>query len=204
MNPKRWILRGQDTSLSSSLARVLSSSPIVAALLISRGCDDERTALAFLQPSYDQLHDPYLMLGIKEAVSRLQRAIAQDEKILTYNEHATACLTEEDLQSCVPIDAELSAESITFRLANELSSLEPFGAVNPRPVYLTRNLRSSSEPRVMKERHLKVHLAGPKGRPLETIWWNCLDHLGRTPDVKASKWLIPSKQMSGTARHECS
>src|SRR6266705_3702458 len=70
---KRWIVRAQDNQRAAMLARVLDIAPVVASLLISRGCDDERSARAFLQPSYDQLHDPYLMLGMREAVSRMQR-----------------------------------------------------------------------------------------------------------------------------------
>ena len=75
MNAKRWIVREQDTQRVASLARVLACLPYVAALLISRGCDDEQSARSFLKPSYDQLHDPYLMLGMSEAVARLLRAI---------------------------------------------------------------------------------------------------------------------------------
>jgi len=33
----------------------------------------------------------------------------------------------------------------------------------------------------MKERHLKLNLAGPQGRPLEAVWWNCLEGKERTP-----------------------
>ncbi len=84
---KRWILRAPDDSRAASLARVLNVSPIVAALLLARGCDDEFSARNFLKPSYEQLHDPYLMLGMKEAVARLQRAIDQHEKILIYGDY---------------------------------------------------------------------------------------------------------------------
>ena len=69
-------------------------------------------------------------------------------------------------------------------MANELSSLEPFGAGNPRPVFMTKGLHLVGEPRILKERHLRMHVAGPQGRPLETVWWNCLDDNQRTPDVK--------------------
>src|SRR5688572_967530 len=99
------------------------------------------------------------------------------------NEHAASCLTSDDLQPCLHIDAELPAEAITFQMANELSSLEPFGAGNPRPVFMTRNLRRVGEPRILKERHLKMHVIGSQGRPLEAIWWNCIDQKKRTPDV---------------------
>ena len=102
------------------------------------------------------------------------------------NTHAAARLTEEDLQPQVKIDAELSAEAISFELARQLSALEPFGAGNPRPVFLTRNLRVMSEPLVIKDQHLKMRLAGAEGRPLETIWWHCMEGLERTPPVNSS------------------
>ena len=88
------------------------------------------------------------------------------------NEHAASCLTAEDLQPCVQIDAELPTQEITFELVSELQTLEPYGAGNSRPVFLARNLCILSEPRLIGQRHLKMRVAGPKGRPLETIWWN--------------------------------
>jgi single-stranded-DNA-specific exonuclease len=88
------------------------------------------------------------------------------------NEHAGARLSAEDLQPCVYINAELPTEEITFELISELNALEPYGAGNSRPVFLARNLCILSEPRLIGQRHLKLNLAGPKGRPLETIWWN--------------------------------
>jgi len=88
------------------------------------------------------------------------------------NEHAASCLTAEDLQPCVQIDAELPTQEITFELVSELQRLEPYGAGNSRPVFLARNLCILSEPRLIGQRHLKLRVSGPKGRPLETIWWN--------------------------------
>ena len=102
------------------------------------------------------------------------------------NDHAASCLTDEDLEPCVNIDMELPAESITYQLANELCALEPFGAGNPRPVFWTKNLRSLSEPRLMKEKHVKLKLAGSQGRPLEAVWWNCLEGAERTPVLNGS------------------
>src|ERR1041385_1393930 len=49
----RRIVREHDTERAASLARVLGVSPILAALLISRGYADERAARTFLSPSYD-------------------------------------------------------------------------------------------------------------------------------------------------------
>ena len=87
MNAKRWIVREHDTERVASLAGALGVSPTVAGLLITRGCDDELSAKSFLKPSYDQLHDPYLMLGVAEAVDRLLRAIDNAEPILVYGDY---------------------------------------------------------------------------------------------------------------------
>jgi single-stranded-DNA-specific exonuclease len=87
MSTKRWIVREQDTQRVASLARVLGVSNTVAVLLLARGCDDEASARAFLSPSRNQLHDPYLMKGMSEAVPRLLRAIDHQEPILVYGDY---------------------------------------------------------------------------------------------------------------------
>src|SRR5215212_182245 len=87
MKAKRWILRGHNADTAASLARVLGISPILAALLINRGYADEHSARVFLSPSYDQLHEPYLMLGMREAVARLKQAIETQEPVLIYGDY---------------------------------------------------------------------------------------------------------------------
>jgi single-stranded-DNA-specific exonuclease len=112
------------------------------------------------------------------------------------NEHAASCLSEEDLEHSVTIDMELAPECVTFQLARELQALEPFGAANTRPVFATKNLRNLSEPVVLKDRHLKLRLAGPQNRPLEAVWWNCIETPGQTPEVKGSIELAYSIETS--------
>ena len=102
------------------------------------------------------------------------------------NEHAASCLTPDDLEPRVKIDLELRPEDVTFALARELDVLEPFGAGNPRPVFVTRNLRRLSEPVVINDKHLKFRLAGPQNLPLEAVWWNCVESPGQTPDLNGS------------------
>jgi len=102
------------------------------------------------------------------------------------NEHAASCLSDEDLEHSVAIDMELTADQITFQMARELQSLEPYGAGNPSPVFMTKNLRCLSEPTVIKDRHLKMRLAGSNNRPIETIWWNCIDPGEQTHQVQGS------------------
>jgi single-stranded-DNA-specific exonuclease len=87
------------------------------------------------------------------------------------NEHAAACLTEQDLVPTLNIDAEVQPRELSFQLSQELGALEPFGAGNPRPVFATRGFRLLSEPQIIKEQHLKLRVAGENNRPLEAIWW---------------------------------
>jgi single-stranded-DNA-specific exonuclease len=97
------------------------------------------------------------------------------------NEHAASCLTEDDLTPAITIDAEVGANDLTFALSQDLRQMEPFGAGNPRPVFLTRGLRVVGDPKVIKEQHLKFRIAGENNRPLEAIWWRGLEETTATP-----------------------
>jgi single-stranded-DNA-specific exonuclease len=70
------------------------------------------------------------------------------------------------------IDAPVSTETLSLKLLDELSQFEPFGAGNPKPVFLTRGLFLCGEPYVMKEKHLKLRLADQHGKPFEAVWWD--------------------------------
>ena len=84
---KRWLVRQTDQAQAATLAEALGVSPIVAALLIARGHQDVESAQAFLKPSLDQLHDPFLMRGMTDAVKRLLHAIDNQEPILIYGDY---------------------------------------------------------------------------------------------------------------------
>ena len=102
-----------------------------------------------------------LVIG-RERIEELRRRL---------HEHASQHLTDADCQPTLHVDAELPAAALTLELAHELERLEPFGAQWPAPVFITRNLRVLQEPRVLKERHLKIHLLGEDGRAHEALWW---------------------------------
>jgi single-stranded-DNA-specific exonuclease len=99
------------------------------------------------------------------------------------NEHAASCLTEDDLVPALAIDAEITAENLGFQFSQDLRALEPFGAGNPRPVFVTRNFRLLSEPQIIKEQHLKLRVAGTDNRPLEAIWWRGVEEVDRRPKM---------------------
>src|SRR5882724_11337261 len=84
---KRWIVGEPDPVSSAELAAALGVSPIVAGLLVARGHHDIDSARAFLNPSLDQLHDPFLMHGMSDAVKRLLQAIDNQEPIMIYGDY---------------------------------------------------------------------------------------------------------------------
>jgi len=83
----RWILPRCDAAAAEALARAAQVPEIVAELLISRGITTPEATAAFFEPTLDQLHDPYLMLGMREAVARIQQAVAAHEPILIYGDY---------------------------------------------------------------------------------------------------------------------
>src|ERR1700757_2665087 len=86
MTPKRWIIKPTSED-AQSLASSLGMSPVIANLLIARGCHQLDAARAFLKPSLDQLHDPFLMQGMSEAVARVLYAIDHQEPVLIYGDY---------------------------------------------------------------------------------------------------------------------
>ena len=84
---KLWVVYHSDQAQAATLGAALGVSTIVAALLIARGHQDVNSAQAFLKPSLDQLHDPFLMRGMTDAVKRLLRAIDDQEPILIYGDY---------------------------------------------------------------------------------------------------------------------
>ncbi len=84
---KRWKIQKHDAEAVGKLASELSVKPLVAALLISRGYDTPEKSFEFLNPSSEHLHEPLLLKGMREAVDRIQLAIAKREKILIWGDY---------------------------------------------------------------------------------------------------------------------
>jgi single-stranded-DNA-specific exonuclease len=83
----RWEIPDVDSVVAERLSRELNLSRFLGRLLVLRGISEPEAAYAFLHPSLSQLHDPYLMTGMKEAVERLRRAIEQGERVLIYGDY---------------------------------------------------------------------------------------------------------------------
>jgi single-stranded-DNA-specific exonuclease len=84
---KRWVQTRCDGVSASRLARELGLSKIASTLLANRGITDPETAYKFLNPSIEDLHDPFLMRDMREAVARVLLAVERKEKILIYGDY---------------------------------------------------------------------------------------------------------------------
>ena len=86
------------------------------------------------------------------------------------NLYADELLTDEDLIPMVEIDAMVSVNDVTLDFINDLAKLEPFGEGNPQPVFATNRAVVAGDPRVLKEKHLKLRLM-ENGKPIDCLWW---------------------------------
>jgi single-stranded-DNA-specific exonuclease len=82
-----WERLACDDAAAGRLADALNLHPTLARLLCQRGLSDPDTAQRFLNPSLDHLHDPYLLADMMRAVERLERAIAQKERIAIHGDY---------------------------------------------------------------------------------------------------------------------
>jgi single-stranded-DNA-specific exonuclease len=86
--------------------------------------------------------------------------------------HVAATLaSEEDLAPRYRADATMVADEVTLESARELTRLEPHGIGNPKPLFLVENAVVRRQ-FVMKEKHLKLVLAGGRGGGVEAVWWD--------------------------------
>ncbi len=97
------------------------------------------------------------------------------------NLYAENSLTDDQLQPELKIDARVLPQTLSLQMVQELAQLEPFGAGNPKPIFVTNGLHLRDEPFVMKEKHLKFWLDDGEGRRFEAVWWDGVERSsGRT------------------------
>lgn len=84
---KRWVYRSFDPAAARRIQLEHGLSETLAVLLAQRGVSEPGDVARFLDPALEQMHDPFLMKGMREAVERIRRAIANNEKILIYGDY---------------------------------------------------------------------------------------------------------------------
>jgi single-stranded-DNA-specific exonuclease len=123
---KRWAITKHDHETARRFAAELQCSPLLAAILTARGFETVEKATKFLNPAYEDLHEPFLMHGVREAAERILQAIERNEKILIWGDYDVDGTTGTTLLRSVI--RTLGGES-TFHIPNRFT--EGYGVNTP-------------------------------------------------------------------------
>lgn len=87
LSKKKWEVFQPDNQKIAALQQQFSISSVAAKILIAKGYEDVEKAQSIVKTSSKQLHDPFLMSGMAEAVERIEEAVFNEEKILVYGDY---------------------------------------------------------------------------------------------------------------------
>lgn len=97
---KKWQILKPDTEAVSKMSQHLPCHAITAAVLINRNLTSAREATRFLKSSLDMIRPPFGLKDMDVAISRIYRAIAENENIMIFGDYdvdgitATAVMLE--------------------------------------------------------------------------------------------------------------
>ena len=84
----RWNIKSKPEKVKvQALQNALQVDETIATLLVQRGIETFEQAKTFFRPTLQDLHNPYLMKDMDKAVSRIEKAIANNENILVFGDY---------------------------------------------------------------------------------------------------------------------
>ena len=84
---KRWNITTSDAVKTEALQAALSINKTICRILVARGIETFDAAKAFYRPQLSDLHDPWLMKDMDNAVGRILAARDADERILVFGDY---------------------------------------------------------------------------------------------------------------------
>ncbi len=172
--------RGVIGLAASKIAEAFNRPSIVISLDGEHGHGSARSIDGYhLLNGLSECADLFDQFGGHAAAAGLQiRHDRIDELRRRLNSHAAAHFGFVTPVQKIEIDTTLDQADIKQNLVDDIAALEPFGMGWRRPVFHTANLRILYEPRVMKDKHLKLHCADANGGgKFELVWWSGVEHL---------------------------
>ena len=85
-----WIYQPPTSAVleeAEQMSHELGIHSVLCRLLVERGIHSVEDARHFFRPSLTQLHDPFLLDGMKDAVNRINQALGRKERILVYGDY---------------------------------------------------------------------------------------------------------------------
>ena len=80
-------LTAEEQAAAERLSTDLEISPLAGRILAGRGLRTAAEARAYIRPTLESLHDPFLMRDMGAAVDRLCRAVDANERIMVYGDY---------------------------------------------------------------------------------------------------------------------
>lgn len=84
---KLWVSEAVSEEKVCRISGKAGISRLLARVLLARGLEEEEGIKRFLSPSFECLHDPYLLNGMEQAVDRIVRAIDKKESIVIFGDY---------------------------------------------------------------------------------------------------------------------
>jgi single-stranded-DNA-specific exonuclease len=112
--------------------------------------------------------------GHRQAAGLQLQADRLREFRLAINAWGDDRLAPDDLRPRLWLDGPLTFAGISTQVAEELATLAPFGAGNPKPIFQTSGVQIVDGPRKLKERHLKMAFRQDR-RVFRAIAWNAAE-----------------------------
>ena len=81
-----------------------------------------------------------------------------DEFRAHFDQIVTEMILEEQLIPKVNIDIKIDLSEISPKFYRIMKQMAPFGPYNMQPIFVSENLSLSAEPRILKEKHLKLEV----------------------------------------------
>ncbi|MBT7623980.1 MAG: single-stranded-DNA-specific exonuclease RecJ [Flavobacteriaceae bacterium] len=83
-----WIIEeNTDNRTIEQLSKELNVNKIISSMLVKRGIKTFNQAKDFFRPKINQLHDPFLMKDMNEAVNRILQAIENKEPMMIFGDY---------------------------------------------------------------------------------------------------------------------
>ncbi|MGO1478382.1 single-stranded-DNA-specific exonuclease RecJ, partial [Senegalia sp. (in: firmicutes)] len=97
-NDKKFLkVLNQDENDIKSISKEMNISYLITKILLNRGIKNKKDIEKFLNPTYDDFHDPFLLNDMKLASKRIMEAIELDEKIWIYGDYDVDGVTSTSL-----------------------------------------------------------------------------------------------------------
>ncbi len=84
---KRWKILQADETKVTALQQTLKINRAICAILVTREIDSFENAKHYFRPQLTELHDPWLMKDMHNAVNRVVAAFEKKEKILVFGDY---------------------------------------------------------------------------------------------------------------------